>query len=263
MPNGWVTRACGTPGSVADPSRLREKSVYTGGRSTPIIGQGIRCINEKAASWWDALTGIILSMRRFHRQGRTTIRVVRLIVVSAPLANAHLPRFASSEDTVRWAEYRHTLRRYEEFSDINDAGSGTEDVAKSTSSRVFVGNPGPWDVGEWAGKPLPLVSPLKIAQWRKNPDYVGHEGESLRTYIDRVAAWADGLEPGEYVTVSDQSLGRALLVHALDAPPDAFWHCDIPPEWQMRFHRRRSGDKEMWTLRGLASIDSGASGMLR
>ena len=85
-------------------------------------------------------------MRRFYRQSRTTIRVVRLIVVSAPLASTHLPRFASSEDTVRWAEYRHTLRRYEEFSDINDAGPDTEDAAESTSSRVFVGNPGPWDV---------------------------------------------------------------------------------------------------------------------
>ncbi len=205
-----------------------------------------------------------LSMRRFHRQSRTTIRVVRLIVVSAPLASAHLPRFASSEDTIRWADYRHALRRCEEFSDINDAGSCAEDAGgTSIPSRVFVANPGPWDVGEWAGKPLPLISPAKIAQWRKNPDYVGHGGESLRTYIDRVATWADGLEPGEYITVSDQSLGRALLVHALGAPPDAFWRCDIPPKWQMRFHRRRSGDKEMWTLRGLAPIDSASSGMLR
>ena len=201
-------------------------------------------------------------MRRFHRQSRTTIGVVRLIVVSAPLASARLPRFASSEDTVRWADYRHELRRYEEFSDINDAGPGTEEAAKSTRLRVFVGNPGPWDVGEWAGKPLPLVSPMKVAQWRKNPDYDGHRGVSLRTYIDRVAKWADDLEPGECVTVSDQSLGRALLVHALDAPPDAFWRCDIPPEWQMRFHRRHSGDKEMWTLRGLAPVDPASSRML-
>ncbi|KXB49201.1 hypothetical protein HMPREF1861_01963 [Corynebacterium kroppenstedtii] len=202
-------------------------------------------------------------MRRFHRQSRTPIHVVRLIVVSAPLASAHLPRFASSEDAVRRADYRHTLRRYEEFSDINDAGSCKEDADGPTPSRVFVGNPGPWDVGEWAGKPLPLVSPMKIAQWRTNPDYVGHGGESLRTYIDRVAKWADELEPGEYVTVSDQSLGRALLVHALGAQPDAFWRCDIPPEWQMRFHRRHSGDKEMWTLRGLAPVDPASSGMLR
>ncbi|MDN8624921.1 MULTISPECIES: histidine phosphatase family protein [Corynebacterium] len=202
-------------------------------------------------------------MRRFHRQSRTPIHVVRLIVVSAPLASAHLPRFASSEDAVRWADYRHTLRRYEEFSDINDAGSCAEDADGPTPSRVFVGNPGPWDVGEWAGKPLPLVSPMKIAQWRTNPDYVGHGGESLRTYIGRVGAWADGLEPGEYITVSDQSLGRALLVHALDAPPDAFWRCDIPPEWQMRFHRRHSGNKEMWTLRGLAPLDPASAGMLR
>lgn len=202
-------------------------------------------------------------MRRFHRQSRTTIHVVRLIVVSAPLANAHLPRFASSEDSVRWADYRHALRRNDEFSDSNDTGSGAEDAGEPTPSRVFVSNPGPWDVGEWAGKPLPFVSPAKIAQWRKNPDYVGHGGESLRTYINRVAAWADELEPGEYVTVSDQSLGRALLVHALDAPLDAFWRCDIPPEWQMRFHRRRSGDKEMWALRGLAPIDLATSGMLR
>ena len=201
-------------------------------------------------------------MRRFHRQSPTTIHVVRLIVVSAPPVSTHLPRFASSEDTIRWADYRHRLRRYEEFSDINDAGSCAVDADGLTHARVFVGNPGPWDVGEWAGKPLPLVSPLKIAQWRKNADYDGHGGESLRTYIDCVAKWADELEPGEYVTVSDQSLGRALLVHALDAPPDAFWRCGIPPEWQMRFHRRRSGDKEMWTLRGLAPIDP-SSGMLR
>ena len=51
------------------------------------------------------------------------------------------------------------------------------------------------DFGAWAGRSLADVhasDPEAAAAWMPDPDARGHGGESLRTFVARVAGWLDG-----------------------------------------------------------------------
>ncbi|MFJ6390987.1 histidine phosphatase family protein [Streptomyces sp. NPDC091972] len=90
------------------------------------------------------------------------------------------------------------------------------------------------DMGSWYGRTLDEVAaadPAGLAGWLTDPQAVPHGGESVAQLCDRVAAWLDALpsDAGRVLAVVEQAVARAAVVHALGAPPQAFWRIDVPP----------------------------------
>jgi broad specificity phosphatase PhoE len=90
------------------------------------------------------------------------------------------------------------------------------------------------DYGRWAGRSLADVErdePNAMAQWLGDPAAAPHGGESITALIERAGRWLAGLNglSGQLVAVTHPSVIRAVLVHALDAPPQTFWRVDVPP----------------------------------
>jgi broad specificity phosphatase PhoE len=99
----------------------------------------------------------------------------------------------------------------------------------------------PCAMGRWQGRTLGEVAasePESVAAWLADPAAVPHGGESLRSLLTRVGRWLDAL-PGDLDTdvgtggrvlaVAEPDIVRAAAVHALGAPPEAFWRIDIRP----------------------------------
>jgi broad specificity phosphatase PhoE len=130
---------------------------------------------------------------------------------------------------------------------------------------------GAWSVGRWAGQPVLAVAeddPDGFQAWRTDPDARPHDGESLRTLLERVGGWlerqAQGAStggtmmagrsgsPGRALAVAEPAVIRAALVHVLDAEPRTFWRLDIAPlsttivqhaqgEWRLRSFGHAAG----------------------
>lgn len=106
------------------------------------------------------------------------------------------------------------------------------------------------DHGNWRGRSLADVGatdPAGLAAWLDDPAATPHEGESLRTLLNRVGAWlADFAEPGHTIAVTHPAVIRAALTHILAADPRAFWRLDISPLslTDLRYNGR-------WTVRAL------------
>jgi broad specificity phosphatase PhoE len=107
-----------------------------------------------------------------------------------------------------------------------------------------------WDVGAWAGRTvedLERADPAGLAAWRQDPLARPHGGESLRDLLERVARWVDGRfeDCSRVLAVTNGSVIRAALVHALGAPPETFWTFDVAPLTRTALHTR--GDR--WIVR--------------
>lgn len=92
---------------------------------------------------------------------------------------------------------------------------------------------GDCDYGAWRGRTLAAVAagaPEALALWMADPAARPHGGESLAALRDRVGRWLDAV-PGEgaAVAVTHAPVVRAAILHALSAPPAAFWRIDVPP----------------------------------
>jgi broad specificity phosphatase PhoE len=90
------------------------------------------------------------------------------------------------------------------------------------------------DFGAWAGRALSDIDeeePDSAAAWMADPDACPHGGESLRRFAARVAGWLDGQAAvaGPAVAITHGGVVKAVLVHALGAPLDAFWRIDAAP----------------------------------
>jgi broad specificity phosphatase PhoE len=106
------------------------------------------------------------------------------------------------------------------------------------------------DHGSWRGRTLEDVladDPGGAAAWRADPAARPHGGETLRGLLARVGAWLD-----EQARLNERALAivpgdvvRAAVVHALGAPPEAFWRIDVAPLTRTELH---AGDGH-WTLR--------------
>jgi broad specificity phosphatase PhoE len=99
------------------------------------------------------------------------------------------------------------------------------------------------DFGRWAGATLAALAaeePDAVDRWLTDPDAAPHAGESLRAFSARVTAWLDAQagEDGDAVAITHAGVVKAAVVHALDAPLDAFWRIDAAPLSVTELHAR-------------------------
>lgn len=110
------------------------------------------------------------------------------------------------------------------------------------------------DFGTWRGRHLADIAaadPAGAAAWIEDPAAAPHGGESLLDVLARTANWLDGLaEKDHLVAVTHPAVIRAAIVHALGAPPKAFWRVDVLPLSLTDF--RRNG--RHWTLRATGRV---------
>ncbi len=91
------------------------------------------------------------------------------------------------------------------------------------------------DFGAWAGRTLTDVhaeDPAAAERWMTDPDADPHGGESLTAFSERVVDWLEDAAAhadGYTVAVTHAGVIKASLVHALGAPPLAFWRIDVGP----------------------------------
>lgn len=108
-----------------------------------------------------------------------------------------------------------------------------------------------WEMGRWSGARLSEVSaaePDGVAAWLADPAAAPHGGESLLELCGRVGAWLDSLHggtAGRVLGVVEPAVIRAVAVHALALPPQAFWRLDVAPLTVTEL----SGRSGRWNLR--------------
>jgi broad specificity phosphatase PhoE len=104
------------------------------------------------------------------------------------------------------------------------------------------------DAGRWTGRSLAEVQaeePDAVRAWLTDPAARPPGGESVRDVVDRIAGWLTGLDSGTIVAVTHPAVLRAAAVHALAAPPAAFWRVDVEPLARIRL----TGREGRWNLR--------------
>jgi broad specificity phosphatase PhoE len=106
---------------------------------------------------------------------------------------------------------------------------------------------GPWDLGAWTGRPF---DELDLHDWRRDPTFDAHGGESLTALAARAAGllgeWHD--RTGRLAAVTHAALIKAMVVHALGAPPEAAWDIDVRPASVTELHSTSKG----WRLTRLS-----------
>ena len=90
------------------------------------------------------------------------------------------------------------------------------------------------DYGAWKGSTFDEVlarEPEGVAAWLRDPAAAPHGGESLLSVMRRTVQWLNDMELADRpsILVTHPSIIRAAIVHALGAPPQAFWRIDIAP----------------------------------
>jgi broad specificity phosphatase PhoE len=90
------------------------------------------------------------------------------------------------------------------------------------------------DLGAWAGRTLAEVheaDPDGVRTWLLDPHACPHGGETLAALLQRVGGWMDGqaVQDGRAIAVTHAGVVKAAVVHALGAPPAAFWRIDVTP----------------------------------
>jgi broad specificity phosphatase PhoE len=89
------------------------------------------------------------------------------------------------------------------------------------------------DYGNWAGRTIADIAreqPEMLRQWRENPGFDGHAGESIASLLGRAGKWLEGRASagGHTIAVTHAAVTRAMIAHLLGAP-GAFWNIDIAP----------------------------------
>jgi len=107
-----------------------------------------------------------------------------------------------------------------------------------------------WNLGSWAGRALPDVAaenPAGTRAWLDDPEAAPHGGESLAGLLLRVGRYFTDLatHPGHHIAITHPAFVRAAVVHALRAPPAAFWRVDVFPLTRVAF----SANAGRWNLR--------------
>ena len=107
------------------------------------------------------------------------------------------------------------------------------------------------DHGTWSGLSMTQCGEAELLSWLTDPGAAPHGGESVTALIARAGRWLAGLDQsGErIVAVTHPAVIRTAIIHALDAPPTAFWRIDIAPATKTVLH----GRGQRWTLRTTAA----------
>jgi broad specificity phosphatase PhoE len=113
------------------------------------------------------------------------------------------------------------------------------------------------DFGAWGGSTLAELNardPAAVRRWMLEPDAAPHGGESLTAFAARVAGWLDDQAAGDgtAVAITHGGVVKAAVVHALDAPIEAFWRVDAAPLSVSELHARDG----RWTVArvGVAAV---------
>jgi broad specificity phosphatase PhoE len=106
--------------------------------------------------------------------------------------------------------------------------------------------------GGWTGKALADVAshdPTGLDAWLRDPYAAPHCGESLAELITRVGRLLDdrAWPEGRNVAVVTSLVARALLVHALGAPPEVVFRIDMTPLGRALISR----SQQTWRLTSL------------
>jgi broad specificity phosphatase PhoE len=90
------------------------------------------------------------------------------------------------------------------------------------------------DLGAWAGRTLAEVheaDPDGVSAWMTDPHACPHGGETLAALLRRVGGWMDAQAAidGRAIAITHAGVVKSAVVHALGAPPPAFWRVDVTP----------------------------------
>jgi broad specificity phosphatase PhoE len=81
----------------------------------------------------------------------------------------------------------------------------------------------PPNYGHWNGLPLQAIQPDELRQWRSNPGYRGHGGESIVDLLQRTSHWLGQLErTQDLIIVTHAEIIRAAVAVTSDNS-DAYW----------------------------------------
>ncbi|TLQ42719.1 histidine phosphatase family protein [Streptomyces marianii] len=99
------------------------------------------------------------------------------------------------------------------------------------------------DRGTWNGRThadIRAEDPHGLSTWLTDPDAAPHGGESVGRLCRRTASWLEALpdDVGRVLAITEASVVRAALVHALSAPARAFLHLDLPHRSAVTLTRR-------------------------
>jgi broad specificity phosphatase PhoE len=87
--------------------------------------------------------------------------------------------------------------------------------------------------GAWRGYTLSeaeLRQPEEVLAWLTDPAAAPHHGESILQLISRIGGWLEEQRALDHtIAVTHPAVIRSAIVHALQAPPSAFWRIDIAP----------------------------------
>lgn len=189
--------------------------------------------------------------------GKTTAEasVIRrlLLVPHASTAGTRLAAFSASEPLDRRgqadaARLSSALPRYNEVVVSPAVACRATAVAAELTGRVDHGI-AECDYGAWAGLTLAEVAarePDAVSSWLSDPQARPHGGETLASFIARVARWLEGQVgfAGTAVVITHAGVVKAALVHALGAPLASFWRIDAAPLTITELH----GHGGRWTV---------------
>jgi len=90
------------------------------------------------------------------------------------------------------------------------------------------------DYGRWAGRKFSEIVAVEqdaANSWLHDPTAAPHGGESILDLIRRVANWLANEKARDQrsIAITHSTIIRAMIVHAMDAPPQSFWRVDIGP----------------------------------
>jgi broad specificity phosphatase PhoE len=88
--------------------------------------------------------------------------------------------------------------------------------------------------GLWAGRSiadLHAKDPRALASWLSDPQFRPPGGESMTELVARVGAWLDlqAKDDGRIIGVTHPAVLRGAVLHAVGAPPEAFWRITAAP----------------------------------
>ncbi|MDQ0618242.1 histidine phosphatase family protein [Arthrobacter globiformis] len=81
----------------------------------------------------------------------------------------------------------------------------------------------PANYGYWNGLPLQAVQPDELRQWRSDPDYRGHGGESIVDLLQRTSQWLGQLDRTQDLIIVTHAENIRAAVAVTSDNIDAYW----------------------------------------